>query len=361
METRRTLLVDAFAAEPLAGNVAGVVPDAAGLSDDQMARIAAEIGASETAFLFDTDAAGDNAGSGEGTEGADGASAPADERLRYLTPATEVDLCGHATIATYGALFAEGAIDAGDRTLRTNVGDLDITVDDDGTVWMRQNPPTVDVIDPGREAGADSGREAGADSGREAGADPGREAGADPGREAGADLDADRLGDALGIDPAALRDVGADLPVAVASTGLPWLVVPVNFLERLGEAEPDMAAIEAISETYDVAGVYAFTFDSLAADSTLHGRAFAPAIGVPEDPVTGTASGAVGAYLREVGAFDGEFPDELRFEQGHFVDRPGHVRVRVDGDSVRVGGRAVVSMDGELRVPAADDDEIIEA
>jgi len=348
METRRTLLVDAFAAEPLAGNVAGVVPDAAGLSDDQMARIAAEIGASETAFLFDTDAAGDNAGGGEGTEGADDAddaNAPADERLRYLTPSTEVDLCGHATVATYGALFAEGAIDAGDRTLRTNVGDLDITVDDDGTVWMRQNPPTVDVIDPDREAGAD----------------PGREAGADPGREAGADLDADRLGDALGIDPAALRDVGADLPVAVASTGLPWLVVPVNFLERLGEAAPDMAAIEAISETCDVAGVYAFTFDSLAADSTLHGRAFAPAIGVPEDPVTGTASGAVGAYLREVGAFDGEFPDELRFEQGHFVDRPGHVRVRVDGDSVRVGGRAVVSMDGELRVPAADDDEIIEA
>ncbi|KKF39814.1 PhzF family phenazine biosynthesis protein [Halorubrum saccharovorum] len=319
METRRTLLVDAFADEPLAGNVAGVVPDAAGLSDDRMGRIAAEIGASETAFLFDADEAGD---------GAKGAN-DADDRLRYFTPSTEVDLCGHATIATYGALFAEGAINAGDRTLRTNVGDLEITVDDDGTVWMRQNPPTVDVIDPGGEGGSD--------------------------------LDADRLGDALGIDPAALRDVGADLPVAVASTGLPWLVVPVNFLERLGEAEPDMAAIEAISETYDAAGVYAFTFDAIGAESTLHGRAFAPAVGVPEDPVTGTASGAVGAYLREVGAFDGDFPDELRFEQGHFIDRPGHVRVRVSGDEVRVGGRAMVSMDGELRVPAEDDDEIIEA
>ncbi|WP_144920017.1 PhzF family phenazine biosynthesis protein [Halorubrum salsamenti] len=310
METRRTLLVDAFADEPLSGNVAGVVPDAAGLSDDRMGRIAAEIGASETAFLFD--------------------AADADDRLRYFTPSTEVDLCGHATIATYGALFAEGAIDAGERTLRTNVGDLDITVDDDGTVWMRQNPPTVDVID------LDS--------------------------EGESDLDADRLGDALGIDPAALRDVGADLPVAVASTGLPWLVVPVNFLERLGEAEPDMAAIEAISEAHDAAGVYAFTFDAIGAESTLHGRAFAPALGIPEDPVTGMASGAVGAYLREVGAFDGDFPDELRFEQGHFVDRPGHVRVRIDGDAVRVGGRTVVSMDGDLRVPADDDDdEIIEA
>jgi len=324
METRRTLLVDAFADEPLAGNVAGVVPDAAGLSDDQMGRIAAEIGASETAFLFD-------AGEGDGPDDGNGANDPddgADERLRYFTPSTEVDLCGHATIATYGALFAEGAIDAGDRTLRTNVGDLEIAVDDDGSVWMRQNPPTVDVIDPDNE---------------------------------GSDLDADRLGDALGIDPAALRDVGADLPVAVASTGLPWLVVPVNFLERLGEAEPDMAAIEALSEAHDAAGVYAFTFDAIDADSTLHGRAFAPAIGVPEDPVTGTASGAVGAYLREVGAFDGDFPDELRFEQGHFLDRPGRVRVRVDGDAVRVGGRAVVSMEGDLRAPAEDDDEIIEA
>jgi len=123
-----------------------------------------------------------------------------------------------------------------------------------------------------------------------------------------------------------------------------------------------MAAIEAITEAHDVAGVYAFTFDALDAESTLHGRAFAPAIGVPEDPVTGTASGAVGAYLREVGAFDGDFPDELRFEQGHFLDRPGHVRVRVAGDVVRVGGEAVVSMDGELRVPADDDSgEIIEA
>lgn len=305
METRRTLLVDAFADEPLAGNAAGVVPNAAGLSDDQMQRIAAELGASETAFLLGSD--------------------EADERLRYFTPATEVDLCGHATIAAYGALFEEGAIDAGDRTLRTNVGDLDVTVDDDGTVWMGQNPPSVERIE------AD-------------------------------ELDADRLGDALGIDPAALRDVGADLPVAVATTGLPWLVVPVNFLERLGEAAPDSAAVEAVCAAHDAVGIYAYTFDALDPESTLHGRAFAPAVGVQEDPVTGTASGAVGAYLQEVGAFDGDFPDELRFEQGHFINRPGHVRVRVAGDEVRVGGDSITSLDGDLRVPAADrDDDIIEA
>ena len=314
METRRALLVDAFAAEPLTGNAAGVVPDAEGLSDDQMAAVAAELGASETAFLTDCDGA---AGDGDNSAG-DGA---ADDRLRYFSPTTEVDLCGHATIATYGALFAEGAIDGGERTVRTNVGDVAVAVDDDGTVWMRQQAPSVEVVD----------------------------------------VDLDRVAAALGVDPAALRDVGADLPVAVASTGLPFLVVPVNFLERLGEADPDDEAVERLSEEFDVAGVYAFTFDALDADSTLHGRAFVPSLGISEDPVTGTASGAVGGYLRHVDAFDGDEPDELRFEQGHFVDRPGHVRVRVEAEGVRVGGQATVALDGEIRVPDDEDDEIIEA
>lgn len=325
METRCALLVDAFTDEPLAGNVAGVVPDAAGLSDERMAQIAAEIGASETAFLT---AAGENGERESAVNDESSEENTADEQVRYFTPSTEVDLCGHATIASYGALYADGTIGAGDRTLRTNVGDLSIRIDDDGTVWMRQNPPTVNIVDPEQ-------------------------------------LDADRLGDALGIDPAALTDIGADLPVAVASTGLPWLVVPVNFLQRLGEADPDAAAIKSLSDEFDVAGVYAFTFDTLEADSTVHGRAFAPAIGISEDPVTGTASGAVASYLRAVEAFDGEFPEEVRFEQGHFLDRPGYVRVRIDGDDIYIGGTAAVAADIDLRLPADDgdssDDEIIEA
>ncbi|GAB3694460.1 PhzF family phenazine biosynthesis protein [Halorubrum pallidum] len=314
METRRALFVDAFTDEPLAGNVAGVVPEATGLSDDRMAQIAAEFGASETAFL----SAADESDEGDGAE--------IDERIRYFTPSAEVDLCGHATVASYAALYADGTVDAGERTVRTNAGDLAVRIDDDGTVWMRQNPPTVDVISPDR-------------------------------------LDANCLGDALGVDPAALADIGADLPPAVASTGLPWLVVPVNFLQRLGEADPDATAIEALSDEFDVAGVYAFTFDTLEAESTVHGRAFAPAVGIDEDPVTGTASGAVTGYLRAVEAFDGEFPDELRFEQGHFLDRPGHVRTRLDDDDVCIGGTAAVSAEIDLRLPAddGDGDGIIEA
>ena len=300
MDTRRTLLVDAFTVEPLAGNAAGVVPDAEELSPDQMAAVAAELAVSETAFLLPSE--------------------DADRRLRYFSPTQEVDLCGHATIAAHAHLHEAGEIDPGDHTVETNVGVLDIAVDDNGTVWMTQNDPEIRRVD----------------------------------------ADYDRFGGALGIDPAALRDVGAELPVAVASTGLPFVMMPVNFFEHLSAADPDHDALEALADEHDAAGVYAFSFDVLAADSTLHARAFAPGLGIREDPVTGTAASACGVYLREVSAFDGEFPDEMVFEQGHFLDRPGRVRVRV-GAAVEVGGRAVTALDGRLAIPPGDDDDIVEA
>jgi PhzF family phenazine biosynthesis protein len=264
-----------------------------------MQAIARELAVSETAFVLP--------------------STDADRRLRYFSPSCEVDLCGHATVAAHAHLFEAGVVEAGEHSVETNVGVLDVDVEADGTVWMTQNPPRVEPVE----------------------------------------LDYDRVGSALGIDPAALRDVGADAPPAVASTGLPVLVVPVNFLEHLGAASPDFDAVETLADEHDAEAIYAFTFDTIDGDATLHARAFAPGLGIPEDPVTGTASGACGAYLRHVGAFD-DLPDEMRFEQGHFVDRPGTVRVRV-GQDVRVGGHAVTALDGELAVPPEDEDDIVVA
>ncbi|WP_338741382.1 PhzF family phenazine biosynthesis protein [Haloplanus salilacus] len=297
MDTRRTLLIDAFTDEPLTGNPAGVVPDAAGLDAAQMGAIARELNASETAFLTDDD--------------------DSDRRIRYFTPTQEVDLCGHATVASLAHLHDQGVLD-GEGSLRTNVGVLDVSVEE-GVAWMAQDDPSVETVD----------------------------------------LDYDRVGETLGVDPAALRDVGADLPAAVASTGLPFLIVPVNFLEHLADADPDPDAVADLAAAHGATGVYTFTFDTLDAASTLHARMFAPGAGVPEDPVTGTASGACGAYLHTVDAFD-DPPEEMRFEQGHFVDRPGLVRVRVD-EGVRVGGRAVTALDGTLVVPSSDGDDIVEA
>ncbi|WP_227131622.1 PhzF family phenazine biosynthesis protein [Halorubellus salinus] len=299
-DTRRVALVDAFTTEPLAGNAAGVVPDADDLDAEQMQAVARELAVSETAFLAESD--------------------EADRRLTYYSPTQEVDLCGHATIAAHGFLHENDEIDAGTHTVETNVGVLDVEVAEDGTVWMTQDTPSVQPVD----------------------------------------VDYERVGEALGVDPAAFQDVGADLSAAVASTGLPFLVIPVNFLEHVGDASPDDDAVEALADEYDAAGVYLFTFDALDADSTLHARAFCPGLGISEDPVTGTASGAVGAYLRQAGAFT-DFPDELVCEQGNYLDRPGTVRVRVDAGDVRVGGAATVALDGDLRVPEYEADDILEA
>ncbi len=299
METTRVLQVDAFTDEPHAGNPAGVVPDADGLSADQMGAIAAEMAVSETAFLR--------------------SSERADRRIRYFTPTQEVDLCGHATIGAFAHLHDEG-LEPGTTTLETNVGVLEIEVAEDGTVWMRQDDPTIREVDVGYE----------------------------------------RVADALGVDRAALEGASADIPLAVASTGLPFLIVPITYLSDLGNADPDMAAVEALTDDVDATGVYCFTFDALEPESTLHGRMFAPGAGVPEDPVTGTASGAVAAYLERFGAFDGDLPEEPRLEQGHYVDRPGAVRVRL-ADGVRVGGRGVTVLDGSLVVPDEEEDDILEA
>ncbi|KAB7519307.1 PhzF family phenazine biosynthesis protein [Halosegnis rubeus] len=299
--TRRALLVDAFTQEPFAGNAAGVVPDADDLSDSQMQAIASELGASETAFVRASDAA--------------------DRRLRYFTPTEEVDLCGHATIATHA--FLADDIGEGTHTLETNVGVLDIELDGE-TVWMRQNAPEVAKVDATHAEVAET----------------------------------------LGIRETGLSGLGADLPLARASTGLPFLMVPVEYLSDLSKMSPDMAAIETLAADHDCGGVYAFTFDTLEAESTLHGRCFVPGAGVPEDPVTGTASGACGAYLDRFGAFD-PTPEEMLFEQGHFLDRDGLVRVDASAATtegrVRVGGTAVTALDGEIRLPVDDDDEILEA
>ena len=293
-------IVDAFTDEPLAGNAAGVVPDGEGLSDEAMQAIARELAVSETAFLLPSDRA--------------------DRRVRYFTPTQEIDLCGHATIASHVHLFEDGAVEAGTHSLETNVGVLEIEIEDDGTVWMTQDDPEIRRVD----------------------------------------LDYDRVADVLGVDPAGLTELEDELSMAVSSTGVPFLLVPAAYLENVGEADPDMAAVEELCEDVDATGVYLYTFDALEAESTLHGRSFVPLAGVPEDPVTGTASGAVAAYLDHVGAFDADFPDELVLEQGHFVDRPGRVRVRVE-DQVRVGGRGAVAVDGTLSVPDIEGDDIIEA
>lgn len=300
MDTRDVLLVDAFAAEPMAGNPTGVVLDAEGLSDDQLAAIAGELGASATAFVCESDRA--------------------DRRLRFFTPTGERERSDHAAVAAFAALSERGVVGAGEYEMGTVGRTRDVEVKDDGTVWVEQGEARIQTVS----------------------------------------LDHDEVADALGIDVATLRDVGADMPMAVADTGEPWLLVPINYFEHLSRVEPDLPAVQELCERVDAVGLYAFTFDTIGGEATLHGRGFAPSRGVGEEPVTGLVAGACGAYVRREGALDDTI-DQVVVEGGHFLDRPGTVRVDTDGLAAWVGGRAVTTMDGSMTVPDADeDDDIIE-
>ena len=300
MTTIQALLVDAFASEPMTGNPAGVVPDASGLTDGQLQAIANELGASETAFVLPSE--------------------EADRKLRFFTPEQEIPLCGHATVAAHAYLFERAIVDDGEHTFETAAGTFDVELELDGTVWMEQADAEFRQVD----------------------------------------LDLADVAAALGVDVASLRDVGADFPLTRATTGVPFLFVPINFFEHLSGMAPDLDAIETLCEQVDATGLYAFTFDTIAGDSTLHGRSFVPGAGIDEDPVTGTAAGACGALLRHHGTIDDEVHPVV-VEQGHFLDRPGRIEVATDGRDVMIGGTAVTTLDGDLVVPEAEDDEIVEA
>ena len=193
----------------------------------------------------------------------------------------------------------------------------------DGGVWVAQEPPTV----------------------------------------AESEVAEQRIAAALGIDVAALRDVGADLPPLSLSVGQDVLAAPVNFLEHVSGAEPDPVVLSEVADAADVDAVCVFTFDTLAADAAAHARTFVPpggriatrTVGLETTAMPSLAGGLV-AQLFERGIIEDA---TTSVEQGHFVDRPGRVHVETD-EGLRVGGHAVTALDGTVTVPPADEDDIIE-
>src|SRR5262249_4072726 len=149
-------------------------------------------------------------------------------------------------------------------------------------------------------------------------------------------------------------DALADGPLEVVSTGVRWLVVPFRQLAAVRALVPDLAGIEALSRTLDVAGITLFCRETDDPATTVHLRSFAPLHGVAEDPVCGSGNGSVAAYLARHGAVAGA---ELSYaaEQGSEIGRPGRVTVRATRDdagqwTICVGGHAVTVLDGELVV-----------
>ena len=140
--------------------------------------------------------------------------------------------------------------------------------------------------------------------------------------------------------------------------GCPYFVVPKlsGDVLRLGPGDwgnklaPDMSALAVLSLEHGVGGVAAFSFVGVG-EFAVHIRCFAPAFGVPEDPVTGSANAALPAYLAHHGMLE-RVPREYLATQGTELGRDGRVRVRVLDDRGRseIGGQAVTVIEGEIRV-----------
>lgn len=277
-------IVDAFTSEPFGGNPAGVVLlDGDFPNERLMLQIAAELRYSETAFVQQL--------------------AVDEFHLRYFTPCSEVDLCGHATIATFGLLWQRGMVsDQSPIVNHTLAGDLMVRID--RQVMMQMATPTV----------------------------------------------VDKR-----VDPERLHNIMAggkvlqwpDLPVEVVSTGLPDIIMPVKDLESLNAIQPDMTALAALSKELDVVGVHAF---ALTDDGyTAHVRNFGPLYGVPEESATGTANAALTHYLQRRGSVGAG--DECRFMQGEAMQRPSVVATTLHADgSIWVGGDSVIVAEGSLLV-----------
>lgn len=295
--------VDVFTETPFSGNPAGVVPAAHDLTDDQMQKVASELGLSQTAFVHKPTDSG------------------ADFALRFFTPRMEVDLCGHATIAAFHVLGETGAIPLGSSLARvvqqTAAGLLPVELScEEGKVkriMMTQAHAAFREFD--REP----------------------------------DVVADALG--IGIDELALDKC----EIGMASTGLMQIMVPIAKLATLQALRPNLRAVEDLCRGVDAFSMHCFSFETVSRFSLLHARHFAPAAGIAEDPATGTGNGALGAYLVTKKLVRGKSPVMIVVEQGHTMGRPSEILVELafsdtDVTSVRVGGNAVTVAEGEILV-----------
>ena len=305
--------LDVFTREAFKGNPLAVFPEAEGLTDEEMQKIAREMNLSETVFVLPS-------------------SEPrALRRLRIFTPTSELPLAGHPVVGAWNLLAREGVVplpeDGTNLTCiehELGVGVLPVEIE-----FADGNPLKVTMTQ-----------------------------GAFTISETITEENLRRtIAEAFNFT---VEDYATGAPVQVAGTGVNFLIVPVRSLEVLKNCRANEAKLDELPKNLG-GEVSLYTGETLEKDSEIHTRMFAPAFGIVEDPATGSAAGVLGGYLVHHGLLeerakrDGAF--HFTIEQGDFIKRPSRIEVEVHGtrgqvDEVRVGGASVVVARGELMFEA---------
>ncbi|UFJ39464.1 PhzF family phenazine biosynthesis protein [Brevibacillus humidisoli] len=305
MRTLAYTLTDVFTDRIFGGNQLAVFTQPPALSTGEMQAIARELNLSETVFVYEPDHARHH------------------RKLRIFTPDIELPMAGHPTIGTAYVLANEGLIETveGENVwvFEEGVGDITVIVQKEngriGKIEMFQPTPVFGEVFHNKQSAAE-------------------------------------------LLSLAVEDIRQDLPIQTVSTGVPFLFIPVQSLAAMRRIHfrPDVWQ-EGFATDEHTRHIFAFAVETENADSDVHSRMFAPAMGIREDPATGGASGPLGVYLVEHGvvppAVQGVY--EIRSEQGLEMGRPSLIDITVvkhghEYKQVKVGGTSVKVGEGKLYV-----------
>lgn len=285
--------VDVFTNRVFGGNPLAVFTDPGKMNESVHLPIAREMNLSETTFIYPPE------------------NPKADFKVRIFTPGKEIPFAGHPTLGTAHILWEIEKISSARNSVILELGTGLVQVSrSQENLFMDQPQPdfgdTVEAIN--------------------------------------------QVADTLSIYPS---EIDSRFPLQVVSTGFPALYVPLTNLSAIQRVELNFTALREVLGGVDM--IYVFTGETLEPGSTVHSRAFAPFIGIPEDPATGSAAGALGAYLVRHKVIENLDSSGIVIEQGFEMSRPSKIRVSVgqtDGkiNSIKVGGQAITVLEGNLRL-----------
>ena len=275
--------VDVFSDELFGGNPLAVFLRGEDFKEAQFQQVAREMNLSETTFVLPS------------------SHPDADFDVRIFTPEKEIPFAGHPTLGTAFVLRHAGLVSETQDHIRLNfkVGVIPVHLQEDGKIFMTQPPGKILQTFSNTE----------------------------------------EIAQALG-----LTGNNIDLPVQSASTGFPALLVPINSLRAMQRIVLNLSLLKVLLEEAGVDMIYPFTRQTLDEKNTIHARGFAPFVGIPEDPATGSVAGALGYYLNDKNPKE----ENIIIEQGYEMNRPGLIFVTVDGATIRVGGKTRMVFKGSL-------------